>query len=99
MANTALLQVRIDPATKQAVDKIFASEGLDTPTAIRMFLTRTKRDGEFPYELRHVHHYSQARLDQLEKEAEEALRDSNTKVYKDADEWYADVLSREGDDE
>ena len=93
MANTALIQVRIDPVVKKAVDKIFAEEGLDTPTAVRMFLTRAKKLGGFPYELRHRHHYSQARLAELEKEAEEALNDPNAKIYNNVDEMMADILA------
>ena len=34
----ALIQVRIDDETKREADDLFAQLGLDTPTAIRIFI-------------------------------------------------------------
>jgi DNA-damage-inducible protein J len=42
----ATIQVRVDENTKIAVDSLFSSLGLDTSTAVRMFLAASlERDG------------------------------------------------------
>ena len=47
-----LLQVRIDDRLKAAADNIFASMGLDTSTAIRMFLTAAVESRSLPFEVK-----------------------------------------------
>lgn len=40
----ATLQIRIDDTLKKQADTLFSSLGLDTSTAIRIFLNRMKKD-------------------------------------------------------
>ncbi|MDR1807567.1 MAG: type II toxin-antitoxin system RelB/DinJ family antitoxin [Propionibacteriaceae bacterium] len=54
MAKDALIQVRTSLALKQEADSLFESLGLDTPTAVRMFLTRATRLGELPFPVTRV---------------------------------------------
>ena len=51
MANSALIQVRIDEETKRKADSLFADLGFDTPTAIRIFLNQSIRREGMPFEV------------------------------------------------
>ena len=45
----ATLQIRIDDHLKKDSDALFSSLGLDTPTAVRMFLTAAQAYRGFPF--------------------------------------------------
>jgi addiction module RelB/DinJ family antitoxin len=47
-----LLQVRVDDRLKVAADSVFAGMGLDTSTAVRMFLTAAVETRSIPFEVR-----------------------------------------------
>ena len=47
MAKT--IQVRVDDAFKESVDTLYTSLGLDTSTAIRIFLAASLRAGGLPF--------------------------------------------------
>ena len=51
MANSAVIQVRIDEEIKQKADRLFADLGFDTPTAIRIFLNQSIRREGMPFEV------------------------------------------------
>ena len=51
MAKT--IQVRVDDGVKEAADALFASLGLDTSTAIRMFLVAAMEAGGIPFPVVH----------------------------------------------
>lgn len=46
------IQLRVDDMLKSAADELFASLGLDTSTAIRIFLTMSVETGGLPFEVR-----------------------------------------------
>ena len=46
------IQLRVDDFLKSAADDLFASLGLDTSTAIRMFLTMAVETGGIPFEVK-----------------------------------------------
>jgi DNA-damage-inducible protein J len=48
----ATIQVRVDDSTKTAIDSLFASLGLDTSTAVRMFLTASLEHSGLPFAVR-----------------------------------------------
>lgn len=48
MAEQVLVQVRVDKALKEEVSEIYEMLGLDLPTAIRMFLVRSKLERGLP---------------------------------------------------
>ncbi|MEL3907254.1 MAG: type II toxin-antitoxin system RelB/DinJ family antitoxin [Treponema sp.] len=48
---TAVLQTRIDKALKQEADDFFESIGMDTTTAIRIFLKQTLIQRKIPFEI------------------------------------------------
>jgi len=45
----ATIQVRVDDITKKAADSLFNSLGLDTSTAVRMFISAAINDRGFPF--------------------------------------------------
>ena len=47
----ATIQVRIDDSTKAAADSLFASLGMDTSTAVRVFLSAALDFGGIPFTL------------------------------------------------
>ena len=51
MAKT--IQVRVDDDLKDSVDALYSSLGLDTSTAIRIFLTASLRAGGIPFSITH----------------------------------------------
>lgn len=52
MAEQVLVQARVDKALKQEVTEIYEALGMDLPTAIRMFLVRSKMVRGIPFETR-----------------------------------------------
>ena len=51
MAKGALLQLKIDSLMKKQADTLFAEIGLDTPTAIRIFLKRAIMHRGIPFDV------------------------------------------------
>ena len=49
----ATLQIRVDDAMKLEADHLFSSLGLDTPTAIRIFLKSSIENAGIPFSVRH----------------------------------------------
>jgi len=45
----ATIQVRVDDSTKTAVDSLFSSLGLDTSTAVRIFLMASLENDGLPF--------------------------------------------------
>lgn len=50
MAEQVLVQVRVDKQLKQEVTEIYESLGMDLPTAVRMFFTRSKMVRGLPFD-------------------------------------------------
>ncbi len=49
----ATLQIRIEDTIKQQADILFSSLGLDTPTAIRIFLNAAIENAGIPFSVQH----------------------------------------------
>ncbi|MCD8348905.1 MAG: type II toxin-antitoxin system RelB/DinJ family antitoxin [Lachnospiraceae bacterium] len=50
MAEQALVQVRVDKSLKEEVTEIYEALGMDLPTAVRMFFSRSKMVRGIPFE-------------------------------------------------
>ena len=50
----ATLQIRIDDTLKKQADTLFSSLGLDTSTAIRIFLTASIEHDGIPFSVQHT---------------------------------------------
>ncbi|MWV63095.1 type II toxin-antitoxin system RelB/DinJ family antitoxin [Helicobacter saguini] len=48
---TTLMQLKVDKELKAKADKLFGELGLDTPTALRMFLSAAVREQRLPLKL------------------------------------------------
>lgn len=48
------IQLRVDDFLKSAADELFTSLGLDTSTAIRIFLTMSVEAGGLPFEVKNT---------------------------------------------
>lgn len=66
----ATLQIRVDDSLKLAADTLFSSLGLDTSTAVRIFLNAAVENEGIPFSVRH-------RLPSLS--LQEAVRDSRNR--------------------
>ncbi|MBQ1616159.1 MAG: type II toxin-antitoxin system RelB/DinJ family antitoxin [Ruminococcus sp.] len=85
MAN---LQVRLNDDIKTQADLLFASLGLDTSTAVRMFLVAAIENGGIPFEVRHR---------TLSEGVQQAISDSRNRAnlngpYRSAEEAVAAML-------
>jgi DNA-damage-inducible protein J len=89
MSNTALVQARVDPDIRDAVDSILAENGLDIPTAIRIYFAKILRVGGIPFEVRTYNAETIAAMD----EANRISRDPNAKSYASFAELMADLDS------
>lgn len=73
------IQVRMHKDIKAKAEKIFASVGLDSPTAIRMFFVKVVNIGGIPFELSpEEDHYSEEQLAYIDRLAEEAKKPGNS---------------------
>ena len=50
----ATIQIRIDDNTKYAADSLFSSLGLDTSTAVRMFIAAAIENNGIPFAVRRL---------------------------------------------
>ena len=49
----ATIQIRVDDSMKAAADSLFASLGLDTSTAVRMFIVAALENDGIPFAVKH----------------------------------------------
>lgn len=74
------IQVRVDDFLKQSADELFNSLGLDTSTAIRIFLTIAIENGGIPFEIKKTN-------SSLKEAMEDVLNKRNlSKPYESAQE-------------
>jgi len=74
----ATIQVRVDDALKQRADALFADIGLDTSSAIRLFLKQSVNFGGIPFTLR-ADPYNEYILSAL-READEEARNPGPRI-------------------
>jgi len=94
MAST--IQVRAEDDLKIKSGSLFRDLGMDTTTAIRMFLTQTVSANDFPYEIRR-----RATVDAFASTTEEEMLDKLKKSreqgeYKDANSAIVDMRAKYG---
>jgi addiction module RelB/DinJ family antitoxin len=75
MAQTSLLQVRIEPSLKQQAEKLFHEIGIDTASAVRMFFKQAIVFGGIPFNI-HIG------VPQTDKKAEAKLAFQRLQKYK-----------------
>lgn len=87
---TAVLQTRVDADTKKKAEELFSSLGLDTTTAIRLFLKQAINQQRIPFEIVPPQEsFSETTLAAIE-EAKRISRDSTVISYSSTKELLAD---------
>jgi DNA-damage-inducible protein J len=91
MIQNALIQVRVDEDVKHDADTLFGDLGLDTPTAIRIFLKQAIEQHGLPFAVKQ--YTPNAETIAAIEEAEQINRDPNSKKYRSFSELLAEVQS------
>ncbi|MDR1583895.1 MAG: type II toxin-antitoxin system RelB/DinJ family antitoxin [Prevotellaceae bacterium] len=84
----ATIQIRVDDGTKTAADSLFTSLGLDTSTAVRMFLAASLANDGLPFAVKH----RTPKPDVLEAIEDTRLRRNLIGPFKTAQEALASML-------
>ena len=84
----ATIQVRVDDGTKTAADALFSDLGLDTSTAVRMFLAASLESNGLPFQVRR----RTARPDLQEAIEDTRLRRNLQGPFKTAEEAVRSML-------
>ena len=89
MAQNILIQVRVDDSLKKDADALFADLGLDTPTAIRIFLKQAIMGHGLPFDI--TRSVPNAETLAAMEEADNISRDPSAKKYGSFSELLAEV--------
>jgi DNA-damage-inducible protein J len=84
----ATIQIRVDDNIKAAADSLFDSLGLDTSTAVRMFLSAALANEGIPFPIKH----REPKADLLEAITDTRKRRNLHGPYKTAEEAVAAML-------
>jgi len=87
---TALVQARVDEKLKKSADNFFEQVGMDTATAIRMFLIYTTAHRELPFKVA-APEYS-PELVKAVMASEKEYRAGKGKRYASVDDAFDDIL-------
>jgi DNA-damage-inducible protein J len=85
----ATIQIRVDDTIKAAADSLFDSLGLDTSTAVRMFLSAALANGGIPFPVKR----REPNADLQEAITDTRMRRNLHGPYKTAEEAVAAMLS------
>ena len=77
----SMIQFRVDPMLKKEVAEIYKSIGMDLPTALRMFLVRSKMMRGLPFEANLPKLVNQQQ--EVEEMTSEEINNSGTKIPKE----------------
>lgn len=89
MAQNTLIQVRVEDSLKKDADALFSDLGLDTPTAIRIFLKQAIKRNGLPFDV--AQPVPNAETIAAMEEADHISRDPSTKKYSNFSELLAEV--------
>jgi len=78
----ATIQIRVDDAIKASADDLFNSLGLDTSTAIRMFLSAAINSNGIPFNVRRVKEQEQIMIDEEVMKISDKIMKKNHEAYK-----------------
>lgn len=78
MLKNSTIQIRVDEDLKKKADLLFSDLGIDTASAIRLFLTQAVMRNGIPFEIKKIddpfyNEYNQARLKNSIDKAEKGL--------------------------
>ena len=95
---TSTIQVRVDDELKVKSDKLFKDLGMDTTTAIRIFLTQALAVNGFPFEIKRVrvNPYDAMSEDELLERLEKSRDSADKGIYKDAEKVSQNIREKYG---
>ena len=96
MAST--IQVRVDDEIKSKADMLFKDLGMDTTTAIRIFLTQAIANDGFPFEIKKktANPYRTLSESEFMDKLETSRMHAKQGDYRDADDVIAEMRNRYG---
>lgn len=89
MAQNTLIQVRVEDSLKKDADALFSDLGLDTPTAIRIFLKQAIKRHGLPFEV--TQPTPNAETLAAMEEADALSKDPNAKRYHSVEELFEEL--------
>ena len=89
MAKTANLNIRIDPKTKEAAEKLFANFGITTTDAINIFLHQSLLSGGLPFSVK-LPEPNTTTLAAM-KEIEEIIKNKTLASPQSVDDFFKDM--------
>jgi len=101
MTTKVLVQAKIESALKKKAEKCLSDFGLDTSSAIRMFLIKVVQTGQIPFSIGYEKHCSDvdAHRRGYNSATLKRIKDSmagiglSEKVYNNVDELFNDILN------
>ena len=96
MAST--IQVRVDDELKANADILFKDLGMDTTTAIRMFLTQAVMNNGFPFEIKRIapNPYAAMSEEVMIKKLENSRNHAAQGEYRDAESAILEMRNKYG---
>lgn len=94
--NNASIHIRVDSKTKKAAHKTFENLGLDTSTAIKMFLRKAVATNSIPFNVRTENGFTVAQEEKIIEGVKHAMK--HGKRYASAEEAHRDILGNTYDD-
>lgn len=91
MAQNSLIQVRVDENLKKEADDLFIDLGLDTPTAIRIFLKQAIKQRGLPFEV--CQFTPNAETIAAMEEADKISQNPQVKGFKNMEELFKELDS------
>ncbi len=86
----AIINVRVDDQVKKEAAELFADLGIDTSTAINMFLRQAINSNGMPFPIRRPNAETIAAMQEVE---EMEKHPELSKGYTDVDEFFKDLLA------
>ena len=93
MAN---IQLRLDDELKNKADELFKDLGLDTTTAVRMFLTQAVLNNGIPFEIKRKNDYEKFTEDEILRLLKKSRESAERGEYKDAIEMVSEFREKYG---
>jgi DNA-damage-inducible protein J len=92
MAKTASLNIRLDPETKTAAERVFSQFDMTLADAVNIFLRKSVMTGGFPFDLKSPR-YSEETLEAVAEVKRMRERPDAHKGYADVEEMIRELLS------
>ena len=89
---TALVQARVDEKLKKKADVFFEQVGMDTATAIRMFLINTTTHRELPFKVKVAEPEYKPEFVKMVLDSEKEYFEGKGTRYNSVDEAFDDIL-------